>query len=184
MESPRQAGRETGPHRSLLCPDSHIKTHQAQKNERPETKPTCCYSYKKHSNAAGDSSFSHSLFPQKQGGFQGQDITIPSSLPNAKDCFPQSVNVYFCGSVFSFEPQTVPLCTDLSGWKQSSGWALFLQWCSWLCGPVSQGLCLLGRSIVNLLLDTLSCRSVQLDNRPLAVFCFSAVCSDLWWIEA
>lgn len=140
---------------------------------------------KTHTTPRVSPSFSHPLFPPKsKGGFQGQEITMPSVFPTVKDCFPQSVKVYFCVSWFSFEPQTVPLCSDLSGWKQSSGWALSLQWCSRLCGPVTQGLCLLGRSIVNLLLDTLSCRSVQLDNRPLAVSCSAAVCGDLWWIEA
>lgn len=40
-----QPGRQTGPHRSLLCPEFHSVTHQTQKNERPETQLTCCYSY-------------------------------------------------------------------------------------------------------------------------------------------
>lgn len=45
MQSPSQTSRRTGPHRSLLCPDSHDETHKAQPNERPETKLTCFYSY-------------------------------------------------------------------------------------------------------------------------------------------
>ena len=39
MESPSQTVRQTGPHRSLLGPDSQ-ETHQAQRDERPESRLT------------------------------------------------------------------------------------------------------------------------------------------------
>ena len=40
MDCPSQTDRQTGPHRSLLCPNSHHETCPAQKNGRPETKQT------------------------------------------------------------------------------------------------------------------------------------------------
>lgn len=165
----RQTGKETGPHRSLpRFPTS--KTHQAQKNKRPRDQ-TDMFLFFLRPTPRVSPPFPIHVSPKKQGGFQGQEITMPPSFPNCKGLHSSVCESVYFGCVGSFEPQTFPLCSDLSGWKQSSGWALFLRLCSLLCGPVTQGLCLPGGSIVNLLLDTLSCRSVQLDNRPLAVFC-------------
>lgn len=83
------------------------------------------------------------------------------------------------GSVFSFEPQTVSctlLClagnSPVTGPSSSSDAADSVV-------PSLRALVYRGGSIVNLLRDTLSCRCVQLDNRPPAVLSSVAVCSGL-----
>ncbi len=86
------------------------KTHQAQKNERPETKLTCFYSYQKHTNTPTPrvSPPSPFAFWPKAVGFQGQEITIPPSFPTANDFIPQCVKVYFLGVCSSWGHRLLP----------------------------------------------------------------------------
>lgn len=162
----------------VAFPGQHVFVHQPVVSQRSRVTVL----NKRNTDA---SSHSPSLLTPKSRGFPGSGNRKASTVPLWKGSYSWECKSVYFGSVLSSEPQTVPRCSDLSGWKPSSGWAAAPRCRSPLCGPVTQGLCLRGGSIVNLLLDTLSGRSVRRDNRPLAVFRpGAAVCGDLWWIEA
>ena len=153
-----------------LC-SSHIETHKAQKNERPKNQTDILLFLQKNTPTPRVSPPFPIYFSPKSRGIPGSGNNNAFMFPPCKRIvFPQSVKVYFYGSVcFPLSHRQFPyalIC--LAGSSPVAE----------LCGPVTQGLCLQGGSIVNLL-DTLSCGCVQLCNRPLAVFCSAAVYNDL-----
>lgn len=102
------------------------------------------------------------LFPEMQRGIP-ESVTVRFSLLLCK--------MYFFRSGFFLRPDFSPVFGSV--WLE----AVQRRSCRH-CGPITQGLCLQGGSIVNLLRLTLRCRSPPSNNRLLANFCPDAICGD------
>lgn len=133
-----------GPH-GLLCPHSHKQSEP----RKMKIKLTCCYSIlKTHTNMAG--------FSPPVRGIPGSGYNNTSIFPVCKgftplffrECFPSSRRLFPRARLRLAGSGPV---AELSLSSDAAGSVV----------PSLRAFCLLGGSIVNLLLDTLSCRSLQ-----------------------